>query len=254
MTQQGGRSVTQADMVHRLPRARVVDRIEYLTAAVVGRRAVHLGFVDSGCEELHAGTETWLHAHLDRAAASLVGLDLDAEGVARAQAQGFEARAVDCTDPSAMAAIGVEPADVAIAGEIIEHLDHAGGFLDGLHEVVVPGGRLVVTTPNASGLLNAGAAALAGFEVNHPDHVTLYSCFTLTNLLIRHGWEVTEVATYIPVVHDTAGMSTKVRLLAGGARVALAVERGLGHLGRPFAADGLIVSAHRQGERGAGTG
>ena len=79
------------------------------------------------------------------------------------------------------------PAEVIIAGEIIEHLDDSGSFLDGLHSLVEPGGRLVITTPNSSGLLNAGAAAQAGYEVNHPDHVTLYSCFTLTNLLERHG-------------------------------------------------------------------
>jgi SAM-dependent methyltransferase len=197
---------------------------------------------------LHEGTETWLHAHLHAAATSLVGLDVDGAGVAAAREQGFDGQVVDCTDPVAMASLGLERADVAVAGEIIEHLDHAGGFLEGLHEVVVAGGRLVVTTPNASGLLNAGAAALAGYEVNHPDHVSLYSCFTLGNLLARHGWVVDEVATYVPVVHDTTGMDLKVRVLGHGARAVLAVERLLGRIGRPYAADGLIISARRPGE------
>ncbi len=246
MTQEG-RGFSQADMVHRLPRARIVDRIDYLTAAVSGHRTVHLGFVDSGCRASHEATDTWLHAHLHRVASSIVGLDVDPDGVREARGNGFDGYAVDCTDPAAMAALGVEHADVAIAGEIIEHLDQPGAFLEALHEVVVPGGRLVVTTPNASGMLNAAAAALAGFEVNHPDHITLYSCYTLTNLLGRHRWEVDDVATYVPVVHDTSGMSARVRVLGGAARAMLAVERGLGHLGRPFAADGLIVSARRKG-------
>lgn len=234
-------------MVHRLPTARVVDRIEYLTGAVRGRRAVHVGFVDSGCREYHARTETWLHEHLHASATSLVGLDLDVEGVEATRSRGFEGYAVDCCDPAAVAALHLDPVDVAVAGEIIEHLDGAGAFLEALHSVVVPGGRLIVTTPNASGLLNALAAALAGYEVNHPDHVTLYSCFTLTNLLARHGWVVDEIATYLPAVHSTAGMSAKVRTLAVGARSVLAVERVLGRLGRPFAADGLILSARRSG-------
>jgi predicted SAM-dependent methyltransferase len=130
-----------------------------------------------------------------------------------------------------------------VAGEIIEHLDDSGSFLEGLHSLVEPGGRLVVTTPNASGLLNAGAAALAGYEVNHPDHVTLYSCYTLTNLLHRHGWETEQVATYVPVLKEFSALKGKVKVLGLGAKLVLGAERLLGKLGRPYAADGLIVVA-----------
>ena len=238
--------ITQADMVHRLPKARIVDRVDYLVDAVRGRRAVHVGFVDSGCWEYHEQFDSWLHAHLDAAAASLVGLDLDEAGVEKAKANGFEAYAVDCSDDEAVAAIGLQPGEVVIAGEIIEHLDDSGSFLDGLHSVCAADGRLVVTTPNASGLLNAGAAALAGYEVNHPDHLTLYSCFTLTNLLERHGWEVTEVATYVPVLKEFDALQGRMKVLGAGARVVLGAEKLLGRFGRPYAADGLIVSARPQ--------
>jgi len=230
-------------MAHRLPPARVVDRTDHLVEAVRGRRAVHVGFVDSGCWEYHDRFDSWLHAHLDRAASALVGLDLDEAGVARAVEMGFEAHAVDCSDPVAVSRLGLEPAEVVVAGEVIEHLDASGPFLEGLHALVRPGGHLVVTTPNASGLLNAAAAALAGWEVNHPDHVTLYSCFTLTNLLERHGWQVQEVATYVPVLKEFEALQGRMKVLGAGARLVLGTERLLGRLGRPYAADGLIVTA-----------
>ncbi len=236
-------SITQQDMVHRLPDARLVDRTEFLVDAVRGRSAVHVGFVDSGCWEYHDRFDSWLHAHLETEASRLVGLDLDEPGVERAREMGFEAHAVDCSDADAVAATGVEPAQVVIAGEIIEHLDDSRSFLEGLHHLVEPGGSLVVTTPNASGLLNAGAAALAGYEVNHPDHVTLYSCFTLTNLMERHGWQVDEVATYVPVLKEFAALKGRMKVLGLGARVVLGTERLLGRVGRPYAADGLIVRA-----------
>jgi len=239
--------LTQADMVHRLPPARIVDRIAYLTDAVRGRRAVHAGFVDQGCWEYHEQFDSWLHAHLDRAALDLVGLDLDPAGVEEARRHGYAAHTVDCSDPEGIAALGLVAAEVVIAGEIIEHLDDGGSFLDGLHALVAPGGRLVLTTPNASGLLNAGAAALAGYEVNHPDHVTLYSCFTLGNLLDRHGWEVEEVATYVPVLKEFSALRGRMRILGAGARTVLALERLLGRLGRPYAADGLIMTARSRG-------
>jgi SAM-dependent methyltransferase len=236
-------SITQQDMAHRLPDAQLVDRVDYLERAVQGRRAVHVGFVDSGCWAYHDRFGAWLHAHLDASAAELVGLDLDPLGVQEATRRGYEAYEVDCSDRDAVAALGLEPADVVVAGEIIEHLDDSGSFLDGLHSLTRPGGTLVVTTPNASGLMNALSAAVAGYEVNHPDHVTLYSCFTLSNLLERHGWQVQEVRTYVPTVKEGEDLTGKMRLLASGARAVLGLERLLARLGRPFAADGLIVSA-----------
>ena len=235
--------ITQQDMVHRLPPAKVVDRSDFLVEFVRGKQVAHVGFVDSGCWAYHATFDSWLHAHLDRSAASLIGLDLDEAGVERAKEMGFEAYTVDCSDDVAVAALGLEPSELIVAGEIIEHLDDSGSFLEGLHSLVKPGGRLVVTTPNASGLLNAGAAALAGYEVNHPDHVTLYSCYTLTNLLRRHGWETEEVATYVPVLKEFAALKGRVKVLGLGARIVLGAERLLGKLGRPYAADGLIVVA-----------
>ncbi len=240
-----GSGITQGDLVHQLPPAKVVDRIGYLTGAVRGRRAVHVGFVDRGCWAYHEQFDSWLHAHLDRAASALVGLDLDEAGVEEARAHGDEAHAVDCSDDAAVGALGLEPAEVVIAGEIIEHLDDSGSFLDGLHALCRPDGRLVVTTPNSSGLLFA-AAAVGGYEVNHPDHITLYSCFTLTNLLARHGWEVTEVATYVAVLKEFENLHGRMKLLGFGAKAVLGVEKLLGRLGRPYAADGLIVSARPQ--------
>lgn len=236
-------SITQQDMAHRLPPAKIVDRVEYLENAVRGRRTTHVGFVDSGCWAYHSQFDKWLHANLDAASSHLVGLDLDTLGVEEAIRRGYEAYAVDCTDDRAVAALGLPPAEVIVAGEIIEHLDNSGAFLDGLHSLTTPGGTLVVTTPNSSGLMNAVSAAFAGYEVNHPDHVTLYSCFTLTNLLERHGWTVQEVATYVPEVKESDALNGKMKVLATGARAVLGFERLLGRLGRPYAADGLIVRA-----------
>lgn len=236
-------TISQIEMVHRLPPASIVDRIGFLTELARGRHVVHVGFVDSGCWEFHDRFDSWLHGHLAAVADGLVGLDVDAEGVQEAVRRGYEAHAVDCTDPEALRALAIDPAHVVVAGEVIEHLDDPGGFLAGLHELVLDGGRLAITTPNASGLLNAGAGALASREVNHPDHVVLFSCFTLGNLLRRHGWEVEEVRTYVPVVKELAGMTAAMKTLAMGARGVLAFERVLGRLGRPYAADGLIVVA-----------
>ncbi len=228
----------QLSMMHRLPKANVVDRLEHLAALGAGQRVVHIGFVDAGYQEMQAHTGTWLHARLAATTTSLVGIDVDEQGVETARAEGFEAHTADCRDPAEVLALGLEPADLVIAGEVIEHVDAPGAFLDAMTALVRPGGRLVLTTPNASGLGNT-VAALGGFEINHPDHVTLFSYTTLATLLRRHEWEMVSAATFVPVMKPIAGRA----LLAAGARGLLWLERTAGRLGAPFVADGLIVEA-----------
>jgi SAM-dependent methyltransferase len=231
----------QTSMVHALPPAPLVDRIEYLRAAAAGQRVIHLGFVDSGFRTMQERAGAWLHAQLNEVASELVGIDLDAEGVAEAVADGYPAHAVDCCDPAAVAALGLAPAPVVIAGELVEHLDSPGGFFDAVHALVAPGGQLVVTTPNAYGLLNV-AASLGRREVNHPDHVVLFSWRTLTAMAARHGWEPQDTAMYVPVVKPVTGADLRTRLSLTAGRVVLGTERLAARLGRTYAADGLIVS------------
>lgn len=244
--------IDQMAMVHRLPRSQVVDRISFLVQLVDGQRVIHIGFADSGCRHMQSGVGMWLHDHLAQRAASIIGLDVDPAGVEAARHAGFDAYVADCRDAGDVAALNLAPADLVVAGEVIEHIDAPGAFLDAVALLVRPGGLLVLTTPNASGLGNA-SAALAGYEMQHPDHLTLFSCRTLTTLLERHDWSVVQVATYVPRLKPLAERpSRKVRLLRGAGAGLLWVERALGRLGRPFAADGLIVLARFGGDGGPG--
>jgi SAM-dependent methyltransferase len=232
---------SQLEMVHRLPPAALVDRFTYLRGLCAGRHVVHVGFVDAGCQQLNEQADAWLHRHLDEVATDLVGLDLDEAGVADARARGYAAHAVDCRDVDAVRALDLAPADVVIAGEVIEHLDDPGSFLDGLHQLVAPEGVLVVTTPNATGLVNT-FALLANVEVNHPDHVTMFTCATLDAMLERHGWTPTEHAVFVQQVKSGA-TDTRSRVFTTGARIVLGLERLLARWGRPYAADGLVTVA-----------
>lgn len=232
----------QEAVVHRLPRARLVDRATYLCERSRGRRVIHVGFADVGFHDANTRAEQWLHDRLGRDAKELVGLDVDPAAVDAARERGWEAYAVDCTDAEAVAALGVEPAEVVIAGEVIEHLPDPGDLLEALHGLVAPGGRLIVTTPNAAGWLNP-MAALAGFEVNHPDHLVMFTWRPLSTLLARCGWDVVETATYCPTVKELQGPGLRLRLLWWGARLAVWVQRTVARTFAPFVADGLIVEA-----------
>jgi SAM-dependent methyltransferase len=205
-----------------------------------GKRVVHVGFVDEHRLETKLGQSTWLHARLVEASASLVGLDVEEEGVRWATEHGFEAHAVDAQSPEAVAALDLEPADVVIAGEIVEHLDAPGPFFRAMRELVVENGLLVVTTPNAYRLLNF-LAPFGGVELVHPDHTAWHSPHTLANLLGRSGWELEGAAYYQNPAPGLDGIAGALVRLGRTAFVRV------GRLA-PYWSDGLVVWARPVGE------
>ena len=230
-----------ADQIHTLPKSRIVNKKnDWLVEQCRHQRVIHVGFTDHGFAHLRKREDLWLHSKLAAVSSSLVGIDVDASGVADAVDAGFEAYSVDCSDPNAVAALCLEPATRVVASEVIEHIDQPGPFLHGLHSLCRTDGRLIVTTPNAHGLINAAAGILRGVEMAHPDHVVAFTWRTLTELLRRHGWRVVQTATYIPAIVDR---SKRPFWDVAGAKTVFAVERFLGRIGRPFAAEGLIVTA-----------
>lgn len=223
--------------LHHLPRTTLLDdRTAWLVEAVRDKRVLHIGFVDAGCE-ISGRRRGWLHEDLARAATEIVGFDVAAEGVEAARRDGYEAYAVDCTDQNAVNATGLEPFDVVVLGEVIEHVANPGLLLEALKQTVAPGGRLVLTTPNANRLVNVMLAALRR-EILHPDHVAVYSPTTLRSLLERSGWSVTWVGTYLSPRRRKRPATPKEAVLFG-----------LNALGRtasrvaPYIADGLILVA-----------
>lgn len=181
--------------VHRLPRARLVDRTEELRRLVSGRTVVDLGFVDEGQITSKRARKTWLHEAIRAEARAVVGIDADADGVEEARRLGFDARVADVEDPASLAALRLEGAEVVVAGELIEHLDQPGAFLEAVKLLVADDGVLVLTTPNGHALTNV-LGGIAGRELVNPDHVTWFSWRTLVTLLGRHGWRLDSLAYY----------------------------------------------------------
>lgn len=222
--------------VHRVPRARLVDRIGTVRELVRGRRVIDLGFVDEGQMSAKAGRGTWLHDVVRSEARECVGVDADVSGVEHARALGLDAHVGDVEDAASLAGLGLEPAEVVLAGELLEHLDRSGDFLEAVKPLVAPGGVLVLTTPNAHALTNV-LGGLAGRELVNPDHVAWLSWRTVATLLDRHGWRLERLDYYrFPRVESGPRAA---RLLFNSYQLAAAPLFRL----RPNLADGLLAVA-----------
>jgi len=235
-------SATTTDLrppaVHRLPRARLVDRVAEVRALVRGKSVVDLGFVDQGQLSSKRDHGLWLHERVAAEARDAVGIDADEAGVARARALGFAALVADVEDEGSLAGLGLEPAEVVLAGELLEHLDRPGAFLEAVKQLVAPGGALVLTTPNGHALTNV-LAGIAGRELVNPDHVAWFSWRTLVTLLGRHGWRIDSLDYYaFPRVQSgAAGPRTVFNAYQALLRPAFRL--------RPNLADGIIAVATR---------
>jgi hypothetical protein len=207
-----------------------LERDGFLLGAAAGRVVTQVGFADAGPRGQARRDGGWLHARLATVARSLVGVDVDPDGVAYARAHGFEAYQVDCRDPEQVTRAAIRPAELLVVADLIDQVDAVGPFLEGLRALAAPSATMIVTTPNASRLVNT-AAALVGRELAHLDCVGRYSWYTLVNVLQRHGWPVVGFHTYLATADGARG----------GAGLLLAAERAAARRFAPYLAGGLIA-------------
>ena len=232
---------TGISWVHRLPTGAPVDRQDFLLKMAEGKRVAHLGFVAEHLMAAKIADGRWLHTRLADVAHEIVGIDIEPDGVEWARANGYEALVADCQDARALAELPIDPVEVIVAGEIIEHLEAPGTFLRACHELVKPGGRLVVTTPNAAALQNFLAPFL-GVELIHPDHLALFSPRTLEVLFERTGWSIEHIAYY-----QRPAPARRPRTVSGWA-LAMSRQAIAGALQlRPYWADGILVVGRSAG-------
>jgi SAM-dependent methyltransferase len=165
-------------------RGLIADRVDYLCRLAAGKSVLDIGVV----EHTTSATESpaWLHGNLKRFAAQCLGIDVLEKDVAKLRERGFDVICADITH---------EPLsknfDVIIGGEVIEHLDAPGMFMENCSAMLPRGGRLVITTPNpwyASVILKH--LFHAAVFVDSADHVAWYDAWTLYELGQRHGLDL----------------------------------------------------------------
>lgn len=219
---------------HRLPPSRlIIDRAAWITAACRGKRVVHIGCVDSGLTEEKIGADRLLHGILAGVCDTVVGVDIDADGLRLMAERGIEPKYLICGDLSEDAETIVEgislamgACDLILCPEVLEHVPNPGAFLSGVKLIAAAfSAPVIVTVPNAFGLLRLLSVAM-GIERVHSDHRAYYSWRTLSRALEDAGLTTREVLFYS-------------RSWRGGAALNATLLRW-----KPQLADGLLVIAH----------
>ncbi|MFN3841528.1 MAG: class I SAM-dependent methyltransferase [Cyclobacteriaceae bacterium] len=141
--------------------------------------------LDIGCAVGYQ-KDDWMHKHIKGVAESVYGLDLDGSSVEEIRKMGYPIEQGNAQQFN----LG-RKFSLIHAGELIEHLDNPGGFLDCAHQHLRADGVLLITTPNALRISNIIYASTGGLRVN-AEHTCWYCETTLKTLLERKGFEVIE--------------------------------------------------------------
>jgi hypothetical protein len=218
---------------------RPVDRIEYIVSRCAGARVLDLGCYDETAL-VKRDTETWLHGRIAAVAAAVLGIDSSEAIPPDGLVTGPNSRIVRGDARAFADALGTGQWDVAVAGELIEHLPNALEFLLTV-KAGLAGRRLILSTPNATSLTNALLGA-AGRESNHPDHLQVFSFKTLNTLCLRAGFASWTIVPYFVRYSEMILRARGARRAAvkGAERLVNLWERAF-----PLHAGGLILDVDR---------
>jgi len=173
-----------------------VGRQTFVIEYAAGKNVLHLGCVDEGLTAAKFEQGMLLHEHLSRVASSLWGIDIDPAGLDWMRSRGYpNLYLADIENLADVPGLYQQSFDLIVLAEVIEHLDNPGRFLQSVGPLMRPETELLITTPNASSLLNL-QQIWRNHELCHPDHNYWFSYRTLTGLLTKFGFTIEKIAVY----------------------------------------------------------
>jgi SAM-dependent methyltransferase len=156
------------------------------------RRAFLLAEVRPGMRTLDLGCGAGgFTAELARAGAQVTGIEVAEAALERARAAhpGLDFRLAPIAGPLPLPDSSFE---LVWASEVIEHVADTAAWLSEVRRVLVPEGRLLLTTPS-HGRLRLALGGIERYSDPLGDHLHLYSRASLRSLLMEFGFDQVSV-------------------------------------------------------------
>ena len=172
------------------------SREDQIISICKGKKILHIGcvgFTDSDSQTRIDQAKNSLHWRLSRIA-DVVGLDYSMDVIEELKNNGVFDNILYANAEKLEELILDKKFEIIVAGDIIEHLANPGLMLDGLKKFCTEDTEIVITTPNAFGLLNFFRFLLNRF-LEGQEHVMSYNSQNIRNLLERYNFRINELDT-----------------------------------------------------------
>lgn len=209
--------------------------ISHVLKKAPDRNAVIL---DVGC-----GTGALLAQLRDRGYRQLTGLDI----APPEHMTGIGFHSVDLDGP--LLPVADQSVDLALAVEVIEHMENPGALLGAIRRTLRPSGHFLLTTPNVHSVEAKLRLLLLGKlkqfdQLGDPTHLYPVFRFPFARLLKRYGFEIAEIWGY-PLDGSSPTSRRGLTALAGLARL-------IGVKGSPDGDQLCMLLTCSEGSRAAG--
>ena len=170
-----------------------LDRLDYIIEACRSKRVLDVGCVENDADE--SSREDWLHAKIESVAAYCLGLDVLPDEISTLQGKGYNVQCHDLTQSPFPGKIF----DLAICGEIVEHIGNIDGLLRNCSKMLRDGGMMILTTPYPWFIGTTLRHSIRGrYLPGSLEHVAWYDQSNFAELASRHGFQLDAFAGIRP--------------------------------------------------------
>jgi SAM-dependent methyltransferase len=149
---------------------------------VKGKCVLHVGCSDFPITEERIRSRNLLHIKLQDSAKEVIGIDLSEEGIGILKTFGIDnVFVMDAEDIKLTTSF-----DTILGGDVLEHMNNPGKFLEKASRLLNPNGEIILGVPSALTINNL-KCWLGRWEQVHSDHTFYFSPKTLSTLCSRYG-------------------------------------------------------------------
>jgi hypothetical protein len=156
-----------------------------------GKRILHIGCTDHvPLIDSKIASSDWLHGLITECSSYTLGVDIDATAVRMASkiAKMDNMVAGDITSPDPIAAISGQQFDVALFGEVVEHIPNPVDFLRSFRQTYYSNfKKIIITVPNAFRAGNVLGIA-RNTETINSDHRFFFTPYTISKVAVDAGY------------------------------------------------------------------
>lgn len=153
-----------------------------------GKKVLDLGVVDHDVREEQKSN--WLHGKLRKAAREITGIDIDKSSIEILKKKGYNVKVANVEDFNLR-----DKFDVIVAGDIMEHLNNVGSFLNSVKKHMGKDSVLILTLPNCLSFSNWIELLIFGrIKYINEEHTAWYDANTARKILSSNGFEIQELS------------------------------------------------------------